>query len=152
MQKVFAPLFIYFLNLMLEGNLLTTDLSRDILYELLRWFEFQSESVKLWINFSKNHSGSSKDFLVFGSDTIEKHRIIYPISYSSKGYAFVFLSPSKVTFLEEGEACIVKEVVVKFFCLLYCRRYFHETSNFSAFHFFHYCVTFFLHKLSQCDV
>ena len=59
--------------------------------------------MKLWNDFSENHSDFSKNVVNFKPDTIEKLGIMNLSSYGNKSYASVVLSHSVVTFLGEGE-------------------------------------------------
>ena len=85
--------------------------------------------MRLLNNFFKSSSDFPKNFLYFGSDTIEKQGIIDLSSYSSKYYASVVLSDSEIAFLGKGKYAF------KFFCLLYFRGYYVEDCSVSALNF-----------------
>ena len=61
------------------------------------------ESVKLRIDFSKNHSDFSKEFFNSRFNSVEKLSLINLSSYSVKNYASVVLSDSDDTFLGKGD-------------------------------------------------
>ena len=57
----------------------------------------------LWTDFFKSCSDFRKNFLDFKLDAVVKQGILTLNSYSSKSYAFVIFSYSKLAFLGEDE-------------------------------------------------
>ena len=133
-------------------NLETIVLPRDSLQVLLRWFDGESESEILWIDFFKSCSDFSLEFsrlqVVYSWETGHyKQGSINLSTNSRKSYVSTVLSDSKVTFLGEREDtafrlflyCFLSissnelsKNVVKFPCLPYFRRNFVGVSNFSV--------------------
>ena len=67
-------------------------LPQDSLLVFLRWLDGLSDSEKLWSDFFKSCFDFLKNFLDFGSYTIEKQCFINLTTYSRKSSVSIFLT------------------------------------------------------------